>query len=87
MAVNKGTGETVWKKSRSTDYKTNNGDNKKAYSTPGLFTINGQVQMVSPGAMASIAYNPRTGEELWSVRHGGMERCRPCCCMATATSN
>lgn len=71
-AVNKNTGKTVWKKTRSTDYKTSNGDNKKAYSTPGLFNINGQVQMVSPGAMASIAYNPRTGDELWSVRHGGM---------------
>lgn len=71
-AVNKTTGETVWKKTRSTDYKTSNGDNKKAYSTPGFFTINGQVQMVSPSAVATIAYNPRTGDELWSVRHGGM---------------
>lgn len=71
-AVNKNTGKTVWKKDRSTDYKTSNGDYKKAYSTPGLFTINGQAQMVSPGAMTSFAYNPRTGEELWSVRHGGM---------------
>lgn len=71
-AVNKDTGETVWKKTRSTDYMTSNGDNKKAYSTPGLFTINGQVQMVSPSAMATIAYNPRTGDELWSVRQGGM---------------
>lgn len=72
VALNKATGETVWKTARSTDYKTSNGDNKKAYSTPGLFTINGQVQMVSPGAVGSIAYDPRTGKELWSVRHGGM---------------
>ncbi|MFO0814351.1 MAG: PQQ-binding-like beta-propeller repeat protein [Gemmatales bacterium] len=71
-AVNKTTGATVWKKTRSTDYKTNNGDNKKAYSTPGIFTINGQVQLVSPGAVGSIAYDPRTGNELWNVRHGGM---------------
>lgn len=71
-AVNKTTGSTVWKKIRSTDYKTGNGDNKKAYSTPGLFTINGKVQMVSPSAMATIAYDPKTGDELWSVRHGGM---------------
>lgn len=71
-ALNKTNGETVWKKERSTDYKTSNGDNKKAYSTPGLFTIAGQVQMVSPGAIATIAYDPRTGNELWSVRHGGM---------------
>ncbi len=72
VAVEKATGATVWKKTRSTDYKTSNGDNKKAYSTPSLFTIDGKVQMVSPGAMATIAYDPKTGAELWSVRHGGM---------------
>lgn len=71
-AISKTDGKTVWKKERSTDYKTSNGDNKKAYSTPGLFKINGVVQMISPGAVASIAYNPKTGEELWHVRHGGM---------------
>ena len=28
--------------------------------------------LVSPSAEATIAYNPRTGEELWRVKHGGM---------------
>lgn len=71
-ALDKATGQTVWKRDRSTDYQTDNGDNKKAYSTPGQFMIDGRVELVSPGAMATIAYDPRSGEELWSVRHGGM---------------
>jgi outer membrane protein assembly factor BamB len=27
-------------------------------------------QLVSPGAMRAVSYNPRTGDELWSVRYG-----------------
>ncbi|HMO35609.1 MAG TPA: PQQ-binding-like beta-propeller repeat protein, partial [Gemmatales bacterium] len=72
VALNKMNGSTVWQTRRSTDYQTDNGDNKKAYSTPGLFTIAGVRQMISPGAVTTFAYNPVTGEELWSVRHGGM---------------
>jgi outer membrane protein assembly factor BamB len=72
VALNKHTGKTLWTKARSTDYQTDNGDLKKAYSTPGVFTVNGQTQMISPGAVASIAYDPQSGDELWHVRHGGM---------------
>ena len=28
--------------------------------------------LISPFAAATIAYNPKTGEPLWMVRHGGM---------------
>jgi outer membrane protein assembly factor BamB len=72
IALDKTSGQTVWKKNRSTDYQTDNGDLKKAYSTPGIFTLQGRKEIVSPGAVATIAYDPKTGEELWSVRHGGM---------------
>jgi outer membrane protein assembly factor BamB len=72
VALDKTNRQTVWKKSRSTDYQTDNGDLKKAYSTPGVFTLNGHSEVVSPGAVATIAYDPKTGGELWTVRHGGM---------------
>jgi outer membrane protein assembly factor BamB len=72
VALDKTNGQTVWKKNRSTDYQTDNGDLKKAYSTPGVFTINGRTEIVSPGAVATIAYDPKTGDEIWTVRHGGM---------------
>jgi outer membrane protein assembly factor BamB len=71
-ALDKATGRTVWKKERGTDFKTDNGDYKKAYSTPGVFDVNGRLELVSPGAMTSYAYDLQTGEDLWSIRHGGM---------------
>jgi outer membrane protein assembly factor BamB len=71
-ALDKTTGRTVWKKDRTIQYGTDNGDYKKAYSTPSVFTINGKPQLVSPAAMATIAYQPEDGEEIWRVYHGGM---------------
>lgn len=71
VALDKKTGETVWKTDRSIDYGTDNGDAKKAYCTPLVFEHQGRLQMVSPAAVATISYNPLNGEELWTVYHGG----------------
>jgi len=30
------------------------------------------IALIAPGAEATMAYDPRTGKELWRVRHGGM---------------
>src|SRR5205823_4379400 len=70
--LDKTTGATVWKKDRDIKYSTDNGDYHKAYSTPTLLEVNGQLQLISPSAEATIAYDPRSGEELWRVHHGGM---------------
>lgn len=72
VALDKATGETRWKQPRNIDYGTDNGDRKKAFSTPSIFTIDGQSQLVSPSASATVAYDPVTGGELWRVYHGGM---------------
>ncbi len=72
VALNKLTGETVWKKDRNVDFGTTDGDAKKAYSTPLLIKVDGREMLVSPFASATIAYNPKTGDPLWTVRHGGM---------------
>lgn len=72
VALDTKTGETRWKQPRDIDYGTDNGDRKKAYSTPVIFTIGGQPQLVSPSAAATVAYDPATGKELWKVYHGGM---------------
>ena len=72
VALDTATGETRWKQPRAIDYGTDNGDRKKAYSTPAVFTIGGQPQLVSPSAAATVAYDPATGKELWKVYHGGM---------------
>lgn len=71
VALNKQTGETVWKTDRTIDYGTDNGDAKKAYCTPLVFEHEGRLQMVSPAAVATISYNPLNGKELWTVYHGG----------------
>lgn len=71
-ALNKLTGETVWKKDRNVDFGTTDGDAKKAYSTPKLIEVGGRRLLVSPFASATIAYDPQTGTPIWTVRHGGM---------------
>lgn len=61
VALDKHTGEICWKKSR---------DGYQAYTTPLLIRVNGRDQILSPGAYRAIAYEPATGEEIWSVRYG-----------------
>jgi outer membrane protein assembly factor BamB len=74
VALNKTTGKTVWKTDRKIDYggNNNNGDYKKAYATPALFEIDGKQQLVCPSAVCTIAYDPKTGAELWRIAHDGM---------------
>jgi outer membrane protein assembly factor BamB len=77
-ALDKETGKTVWRKDRTIKYTTDNGDLKKAYSTPSILELDGKPQLISPAAEATTAYDPLTGEELWRVYHGGMNAaCRP----------
>lgn len=76
-AVDKHTGELVWRTDRSTDFKDlgpdgkprGNGDYRKAFSTPGLVEVAGRMQVVSVGARAAFGYDARTGEEIWTVEH------------------
>jgi outer membrane protein assembly factor BamB len=72
VALDKNTGKTKWKTDRNIRYSTDNGDYKKAYATPALFTIGGKRWLVCPSAECTIAYDPDTGDELWRLTHGGM---------------
>jgi len=72
IALDKLTGKTVWRRDRGIDFGTTDGDAKKAYSTPLLIESGGRSLLISPFASATIAYEPRTGEPIWMVRHGGM---------------
>ncbi len=72
VALDCKTGETVWKRDREIDYGTDNGDMMKAYGTAQMIEVAGEKQLVYPSAVATIAYNPSTGEPLWTVYHKGM---------------
>jgi outer membrane protein assembly factor BamB len=76
-ALNKKTGETTWLKDRAIDYKTTDGDLKKAFGTPAIRMVDGKAQLISSAAAATIAYDPKTGDELWKVYHGGMNVTAP----------
>ena len=69
VALDKATGDTVWKKERDVDYGTDNGDVMKAYSTPLVIEAAGKLQLISPTAMSTFSYDPRTGNELWRIRY------------------
>ncbi len=78
VALNKLTGETVWRTERPTDFGTDDGDVKKAYATPLVIDVDGQLQLISPCSKGVFAYDPRTGEEIWRVRYEGFSSaCRP----------
>jgi outer membrane protein assembly factor BamB len=77
VALDKLTGKTVWKTNRSVAWNDENvpgqmardGDLRKAHSTPLIVTASGRPQMLSAGAKAAYAYDPRTGDELWRVQY------------------
>ena len=79
IALDKLTGNTVWRTDRSTDFgdldpntgiPKRGGDFRKSYATPVLAHLKAQCQLISPGAKAVFAYDPRTGKELWTIRYG-----------------
>jgi outer membrane protein assembly factor BamB len=77
VALDKKTGQTVWKTDRSVAWNDENvpgqmakdGDLRKAHSTPLIATAAGKVQMFSSGAKAAYGYDPSTGRELWKVQY------------------
>jgi outer membrane protein assembly factor BamB len=71
-ALDKNTGKTVWQRDRNFQGPEDNGDTKKGYGTPQVITVGGKPLLISPSAKATAAYDPKTGEEVWRVVHGGM---------------
>jgi outer membrane protein assembly factor BamB len=77
VALDKQTGRTVWKTARTTAWDdldaqgqpVREGDFRKAFSTPLVVDAGGHLEMISLGAKAGYAYDPRSGRELWKVRH------------------
>ena len=75
IGLNKNTGETVWKTDRSVKWNDEHveqkmvqeGDWRKAHSTPIIVEVDGKPQLFSVGAKAAYGYDPVNGRELWKV--------------------
>jgi outer membrane protein assembly factor BamB len=74
-ALNKATGETVWRTDRTTKWHDfddsgvviSEGDLRKGFSTPIVVEAAGKKLLLSPGSSALFAYEPRTGKEIWHI--------------------
>lgn len=87
LALNKKTGEDVWRVNRSIDYQDLDengeikaeGDWRKAYGTPHVATLHGKPVLLSVGAKAIYGYNPDNGDEYFRVesRIGHSTSARP----------
>ena len=78
-ALDKATGETVWRTDRSIDFQDlddngkpiREGDFRKAFSTPHVASVNGRMELISLGAKAAYGYDPSSGNEIWRVEERG----------------
>ncbi len=84
VALDKATGNTVWRKDREVEWNDQDvtgkgaqeakrlldGDHRKAHCTPILYAAaDGKNQMLSVGAKSAFAYDPTTGHDLWRVNY------------------
>jgi len=83
VALDKQTGDTIWKTKRDVEWNDQNftgrddpaaiqrirdGDHRKAHSTPIIVEgPDGRPQLISAGAKAAFAYDPRNGKEIWRI--------------------
>lgn len=71
VALNKKTGETVWRADRPKEcYDALQPIGKKAYVTPIVINVNGNDLLISNGAAVCCAYDVLTGKEVWRVVQG-----------------
>ena len=71
MALDKTTGNTIWKTDRPQELYQGPPVYRKAYITPIVIKVDGKKQLISNGAQLCIAYDPYTGKEIWRVLYGG----------------
>jgi outer membrane protein assembly factor BamB len=68
-ALDKKTGETVWKTDRP-PINASSPNLKKSFCSPLFFEHAGRLQMIVPGPHWVVSYEPATGKEIWRARHG-----------------
>jgi outer membrane protein assembly factor BamB len=63
VALDKQTGEVRWKRDRN--------GGRHSYSTPLVIDSQGTPQLISTGGDKVVAYDPRSGEEIWHATYDG----------------
>lgn len=67
-ALDKLTGKVVWKTPRGGDFPEST-EMRKSFCTPQIIDVDGQAQLISPGAQRVTAYDPDSGRALWVVQY------------------
>ena len=70
IALDRDTGETVWKTPRSIDFTDIPVHHRKAFCMPFVISRDDGQQVISPGGRALYSYDV-AGRELWRVQHRG----------------
>ena len=65
VALEKATGEVAWKVPRGITVKS-----YFSFCTPLVISVNGRIQIITPGSGAVWALDPKDGREIWRVRYG-----------------
>jgi outer membrane protein assembly factor BamB len=65
IALARDTGKTLWKTPRNLTAQR-----RFSFCTPLLIEVEGKPQVILPGSGGVVAYNPKTGKEIWWVRYG-----------------
>ncbi len=76
-ALDKKTGQNVWRADRTTAWNdlgqdgkpAGGGDFRKGFTTPLVIEVNGKPQVISAGSKAAYSYDATSGRELWKVRY------------------
>lgn len=78
IALDKLTGDTLWKTPRSTPLNHVPAEERKCFSTPIIVQEGGQPMLITASAQADYAYDPRNGKEIFQFRNKGYSSsCRP----------
>jgi outer membrane protein assembly factor BamB len=71
VALDKSTGDLIWRTDRPAEpYESIPEIGRKAYITPIIMNVKGRDMLISNGAAVCIAYDPKTGKEIWRVIGG-----------------
>ena len=70
VCIDQKTGKTIWKKDRAFDFKTDNGDRKKAYCTPSVIKHGDRLELINWRPLRPNHATPKTGSSFGPLARG-----------------